>query len=326
MIWRMTSALAFLAICGQAQAQAPQTAEAMAEDDALLELLGPAVAKESATLAVKVEPASIFQKPYLADDTKWEKAARTAWYAAQLPYGFPGDGNVSVIYLPRCAASGMSVDWIQSDEWTDPMVRAAEKLRVQKALATNGAGSVDVPLLQSRGRYSWNRSVPDPALAGFNAALQAAKTSGATATQFAVLEPFCPNTQRGSYEQDMERYERTTARRRQAGRAIPPPPPPPPSPPPPPPPPSYASASPPVQFLLPPATTLWIATEMKAQLCEIRYKTVFDTRCGWNQVYGSFASITGRHFRFHLEKAGASPRSGKLDLQLLPRPINLGAQ
>lgn len=322
---RMTGAVTALSVgccVAYGSALAQPVDEPMAESAALAELLGPSVAAEKPALTVKIEPASIFKQPYLADDTKWEKAARTKWYSAQLPKGFPGKGNVSVVYLPRCAASGMSVDWIQWDEWTDAMVRAAENLRLKKALAAAGAGNVDVPILQSRGRYSWDRTMPDPALVALNTALQDAKKSGATSTQYAVFEPFCPATERGSYAQYQEQYEAAVTMAKKAGQPIPPPPPPPlPSPPPSPPP--AVGIDPPVQFLLAPAATLWIATELKAQLCEIRYKAVFAPNCGWQKLYGSSANMPGRHFRYYLQKAGDTPKTGKLDLKILPQPIDL---
>lgn len=318
------ASIAALSLAGPVAAPVrAQPVEDPGEFEATVAVLAPEVAKALPAPPFKAEPASIYAEPYLADDTKWEKAARTTWYSGQIPAGFPASGTVEVLYLPRCAPPAFNIAWLNDGEWTAAMRSAAEIALVRQALVAKGLDAASAmqatpAAFALRSTSSYGRETPDPALKSLNAALQSAFEAGRIGQRIAVFEPFCPSTQRGTYAQDIEQYQARVARWRASDGPVPPPPPPPP-----PPPAYYAAAIPPIGFVLPAGAKVWIASELKARICEMRTKKAYQPACGGQQLFGTAMSLTGTRYRYYMERPGQAPRQGSLDLNVLPKPIDL---
>lgn len=324
-----------LALCGghpvtaSAQEKPPEPATEPSEFEAMVAVLAPEVARNTPAPAFKAEQASIYAKPYLADDTKWEKAARTTWYSGQIPVGFPTTGTVEVLYLSQCTPEAFAVDWMNKGEWSPDMRAAAETALIRQALVARGldaaaAARLAPAKLEARATSQWNRDKPDPALKTLNAALQSAYEAGKLTQRIAVFEPFCPPTQRGTYAQAAERYQAAVAKWKASDGPVPPPPLPPPPPPPPPPPAYYAAMVAPVDFRIPSGAEVWIASELTARICEMKTGAPYRPACGGYKLYGTGMTLTGVRYRFYMERPGKVPKQGTLNLNLLPRPIDLG--
>lgn len=292
-------------------------AQPVTEISAMTEVLL-APMREAYAPTFKAEPAQIYRAPYLRDDTDWEKRARTAWYAAQLPQGFPTQGPIEVFYLPRCQPSLPydELSQLGADFDTDlsslQLSRAADRAIIRNALVLKGAG--DVPLDPMIGRSGWLRTTPDPGLKAINSTLQQGFASGKLSERIAIFEPFCPGSQRGTYAQRLEHWQK-------AGRRGPEPIPDPavyPPPPPPPPPPG-----PPTMFEHPANARVWLMSEFKSTICNIRTGSFYSPSCAWTELLGSGLQLSGRYFRYRIIPSAGSARTGRIDLRMQPSPIRL---
>lgn len=294
-----------LALFGLSCLATPLHAQEVSEFDALVEVMRDPIAEQFGTISFKTEPARIYDKPYLADDTAWERTARTDWYAAQLPANFSFSGNVSVLYLERCEPKVPWDDVFRDAERDDDFYRAADRVVILASLAANGIGGVDLSPLEARA--SWGRTEPLAGIRTVNAELQRMFENGKIEKRTAIFEPFCPHSQRGSYEQWVEN-----------GRKGPPPPPPPaPAPPPPPPPPD------PIDFILPAGAKVWVTSELKSRICKVRTGSYYTPSCAWTEMLGSSLVLPGRYYRFRITQPGGAVRTGQLDLNSQPDPIDL---
>lgn len=302
----------------------PLQAQPLSDFDAMVEVLRGPIATQFGPASFKAESAKIFWKPYLADDTKWEKKARTDWYAAQLPAGFPKNGTVSILYLKRCRPDLPSGDFMDDDgERKADVVRAADAAFITNALEARGITGIALEPLT--GRDEWWRTNPDAGLRAINADLQQRFAAGSLTGRIAILEPFCPATQRGSYEQALERYELAMARWQAlpAPKPAPPAPPLPPLPPPPPPPPAYAP-TPPIRFTRPASTSIFLISEFRSRICRQKTGSYYAPSCqGWKAMLGDEMVLSGRHYRYRIEPTTGAPRVGAIDLQVQPSPIDL---
>ena len=295
------------------------SAQQVSDFDAMVEVLrGPVSEKGAPTY--KIESASTFRKPYRPDDTRWEKAARTAWYAAQLPLGFPGNGTVSVFYLARCASSPYDFDLLNGEGDTHELRRALDSAILLNALAAKAVADIAPAGLYDRSYGNpWARNAPDSSLRMFNAELQERFELGTIKERIAVFEPFCPNSQRGTYEHRYELWETG------AKKGLPPPPDPPIPPPPPPPPlpsPAYQLTSP-IEFKRPLNVRLWVASDFSSRICKVKTGSEFHQSCNWIEMLGTSMRLPGRHYRFHIEPRSGAPRGGKIDLYKQAPPIDL---
>jgi len=214
--------------------------------------------------------ASIFVRPYAGSDSSREKQARTAWYHAQLPPGFPTSGKLRVLYLPRCMfGRAYDYDWAPGLEADASQAGDREWIRI--ALEAEGGPGLDLSGIARTDGFQ-GRSSPVPALESINLALVQAWKAGRTPTLLAVFEPYCGPSDR--------RYDG-------------------PSPPPPPPPPA------PFYIERRPGTALYIASEFQSDLCEIRTGSRFDLSCrGWRTISANPVVATGSRYRYVARRAG----------------------
>lgn len=289
------------------------SAQQVSDFDAMVEVLRGSVS-EKGMPTYKIESASTFRKPYRPDDTRWEKAARTAWYAAQLPLGFPGSGTVSVFYLARCASSPNDFDLLNGEGDSDKLRRALDSAILLNALAVKAVTDITPAGLYDRSYGNpWARNAPDPSLRAFNSELQGRFETGKLKERIAVFEPFCPNSQRGTYEQRYELWET-------GGREGPPPlpdiqvyPPPPP----------VMTSAPPIKFKRPLNVKVLVASEFRSRLCEVKTGYEYHQSCNWIEMLGTGMTLTGRYYRFRIEPSVGPPRGGRIDLHKQPAPIDL---
>lgn len=303
----------------------PLRAQELSDFDAMVEVLRGPIAEQFGPAVFKTEAAEIYWKPYLADDTKWEKKARTDWYAAQLPTDFPKKGAVSVLYLERCRPKLPSGDLLDGDgERGKPdVVRAGDVAFIRNALETRGVTGIALGSL--KGRDGWPRTDPDTGLRAINADLQQRFAAGSLTGRIAIFEPFCPATQRGSHEQALERYELAMARWEAlpAPKPAPPAPPPPPPPPLPPPYPVYAP-TPPIKFMRPASTSIFLISEFRSRICRQKTGSYYASSCqGWTAMLGDEMVLSGRHYRYRIEPTTGAARVGAIDLYMQPNPIDL---
>ncbi len=296
--------------------EVPVQAETISDFDAMVDVLRETVAKHSPAPVFKTEPMQIYKKPYLADDTKWEKQARQKWYDGQLPEGFPTEGNVAALYIDRCGPSAPN-DELLTDEIDSDLLQAIDSAFIRNALAMKGVTDIDFAPLKVRDRFNRSRELPDPGLRAINTILQNRFETGELAERIAIFEPFCPRSQRGTYPQMFENWE-------SAGRiGSPPPPPPPPPPSPPPPPPPLQPVAPPVIFNRPANAQVWVTSELQSRICKIKTGSFYRASCKWTQLSGTALNLNGRYYRYRVELSTGARRNGTIDLQKQPSPIDL---
>ena len=80
----------------------------------------------------------------------------------------------------------------------------------------------------------------------------------------------------------------------------------------------------PVDFRIPSGAEVWIASELTARICEMKTGAPYRPACGGYKLYGTGMTLTGVRYRFYMERPGKVPKQGTLNLNLLPRPIDLG--
>ena len=291
MLARGVLVMAFALQAGTAQAD-PSETEALRE--LVAEQLPMLRAAGFPTLAFETVPASIYVAPYRPDATSREKRARTAWYHAQLPAGFPTTGNVRVLYLPLCAFSFHQFPTAEEGEAPAELSAIVEQVLVSAAFEAEGVTSIDVSGIT--GRDTLYRDEPIAAIRQINGRLLERRRRGQTTQTFAVFEPFC-----GTIDEEPSG-----------------PPPPPPSPPPPPPP------REPIAVQTADGTDVYIASRFQSDLCRIRTGSAYNLSCrGWRPVQGDWLHLSGSKYRYVIKRGADTVKTAEFDLDDNPTSLRL---
>jgi hypothetical protein len=216
-----------------------------------------------------------FIKPYDLHADPREKAARKAWYTAQLPSTFPKSGKVRVAYLYPCSFPTWLFKGGEPQDVSDADAALADQVWIAMALERERVKAAGVSGVV---RTEHNeRAAPVPGIRALNDRLAASAAAGRVRV---VLEPYC-------------------------GPLYGPPPPPPPPPP----------AAPPVFVRMTPGTTVKIASALNAALCRIKTGSYYRADCkGWRTVLSNELELSGSLYRYVIIRQDKVVRSDALDL------------